>query len=98
MISAEPEAPAPKRILIVEDNDLNMRLLTDVLEAHGYSVDLTDAAHPDDPALNLGRVFFGEMIVGDEMKRLNMIRWDLGCDTCGGGSGGGADMNGLPMP
>ncbi|MEK6374636.1 MAG: hypothetical protein AABO58_18280 [Acidobacteriota bacterium] len=67
-------------------------------KAYGYSVDLTDSAAPDDPSKNLGRVFFGEMLVGDEMKRLNMIRWDLGCDSCGGGSGGGADMNGLPMP
>jgi hypothetical protein len=57
-------------------------------KAYGYSVDLAD----------FGRIFFGEMIVGDEMKRLNMIRWDLGCDVCGGGSGGGSDMNGVPMP
>jgi len=27
----------PKRILIVEDNELNMKLLHDVLEAHGYA-------------------------------------------------------------
>jgi len=27
-----------KRILIVEDNELNMKLLNDVLEAHGYTV------------------------------------------------------------
>jgi two-component system cell cycle response regulator DivK len=27
---------ATKRILIVEDNELNMKLLRDVLEAHGY--------------------------------------------------------------
>ena len=32
----EPPRPAPKRILIVEDNALNMKLLHDVLEAHGY--------------------------------------------------------------
>jgi two-component system cell cycle response regulator DivK len=33
----EPPPPsAPKRILIVEDNELNMKLLHDVLEAHGY--------------------------------------------------------------
>jgi hypothetical protein len=56
--------------------------------AYGYSVDLAD----------FGRIFFGEMIVGDEMKRLNMIRWDLGCANCGGGSVSGCDMNGLPMP
>jgi len=28
----------PKRILVVEDNELNMKLLNDVLEAHGYEV------------------------------------------------------------
>ena len=28
---------AAKRILIVEDNELNMKLLHDVLEAHGYA-------------------------------------------------------------
>ena len=28
---------APKRILIVEDNELNMKLLRDVLEAYGYA-------------------------------------------------------------
>jgi two-component system, cell cycle response regulator DivK len=31
-----------KLILIVEDNELNMRLLNDVLEAHGYSIIKTD--------------------------------------------------------
>lgn len=28
---------APKRVLIVEDNDLNMKLFHDLLEAHGYA-------------------------------------------------------------
>lgn len=36
--AAEPSHPAPKRILVVEDNELNMKLLNDVLEAHGYEV------------------------------------------------------------
>lgn len=34
----EPSHPASKRILVVEDNELNMKLLNDVLEAHGYEV------------------------------------------------------------
>ena len=38
MVGAEPLYPAAKRILIVEDNELNMKLLNDVLEAHGYEV------------------------------------------------------------
>ena len=33
----EPLRSAVKRILIVEDNELNMKLLHDVLEAHGYA-------------------------------------------------------------
>jgi two-component system cell cycle response regulator DivK len=32
-----PANPA-KRILVVEDNELNLKLLNDVLEAHGYDV------------------------------------------------------------
>lgn len=32
------QSPHPKRILVVEDNELNMKLLNDVLEAHGYEV------------------------------------------------------------
>ena len=35
---ADPSHPAAKRILVVEDNELNMKLLNDVLEAHGYEV------------------------------------------------------------
>lgn len=30
--------PVAKRILIVEDNELNMKLLNDILEAHGYDI------------------------------------------------------------
>lgn len=57
-------------------------------KAKGYSVEIED----------FGRIFFGEMLVSDGMKRLNLIRWDLGCDDCGGGTGGSADLNGEPMP
>jgi len=38
MLGAEPSHTAAKRILVVEDNELNMKLLNDVLEAHGYDV------------------------------------------------------------
>jgi hypothetical protein len=63
-----------------------------------YAVDLTDADDPKNRRKNLGRVFFGEMLVGDDLKHVNMIRWDLGCTTTGGGTGGSTDMNGVPMP
>jgi two-component system, cell cycle response regulator DivK len=46
-----------KRILIVEDNDLNLKLFRDLLTAHGYdtietkegmeAIDLTKTQHPD---------------------------------------------------
>ena len=46
MLSNEASRPTDTRdgklILIVEDNELNMRLLNDVLEAHGYSIIKTD--------------------------------------------------------
>jgi two-component system cell cycle response regulator DivK len=38
MPSDEPQRSTPKRILIVEDNELNMKLLNDVLEAYGYDI------------------------------------------------------------
>ncbi len=31
-------SPSDKTVLVVEDNDINMRLFHDVLEARGYSV------------------------------------------------------------
>jgi two-component system, cell cycle response regulator DivK len=38
MLGAASPHAAAKRILVVEDNELNMKLLNDVLEAHGYDV------------------------------------------------------------
>ena len=35
-------APHPKRILIVEDNKIDLRLLSDVLVVHGYETLQTD--------------------------------------------------------
>ena len=38
MVGAEPLYPAAKRILIVEDNDTDVRLLKDILETRGYNI------------------------------------------------------------
>ncbi|MBV8778070.1 MAG: response regulator [Alphaproteobacteria bacterium] len=38
MQGAESLRRTSKRILVVEDNELNMKLLNDVLEAHGFEV------------------------------------------------------------
>jgi len=53
---------ARKRILIVEDNDLNMRLLNDVLEAHGYDTLQTDQG---EIAVDLARRFHPDLILMD---------------------------------
>lgn len=58
------------------------------LDTLGYSI-----AVPD-----FGRVFLGELLVTHGMKRLNMIRFDLGCTYSGGGTSGGASVNGEPTP
>jgi two-component system cell cycle response regulator DivK len=58
MLGDQPRQPAtPRRILIVEDNELNLRLLADLLEYHGYpitvttlgeaAIDLAIEEHPD---------------------------------------------------
>jgi two-component system cell cycle response regulator DivK len=38
MLGDDSSYATAKRILVVEDNELNMKLLNDVLEAHGYAV------------------------------------------------------------
>ena len=35
----------PKTILIVEDNELNMKLFNDLLQAHGYDTIKTNSGH-----------------------------------------------------
>lgn len=98
LLAAEDEAPEYVRDLArkyTSDRLTRCSIVGEVKKSerlphavHGYSMELED----------FGRVFFGEMIVADGMKRLNMIRWDLGCDNCGGGGGGSSDMNGMPSP
>jgi two-component system, cell cycle response regulator DivK len=53
---------ARKRILIVEDNELNMRLLNDVLEAHGYDILQTGQG---EIAVDLARRFHPDLILMD---------------------------------
>ena len=55
--AGQTPATAQKTVMIVEDNDLNMKLFHDLLEAHGYrtvqcrlgreAYDLAQAEHPD---------------------------------------------------
>src|SRR5882672_6141999 len=62
MADADDERSASRRILIVEDNELNMRLLNDVLEAHGYAVRQSTEGRP---VLALAKQFRPHLILMD---------------------------------
>jgi two-component system cell cycle response regulator DivK len=56
------ETATPKTVLVVEDNELNMKLFHDVLEAHGYNVLQTGDGTE---ALTLARQHRPDLIVMD---------------------------------
>jgi two-component system cell cycle response regulator DivK len=65
-----------KTILIVEDNELNMKLFNDLLEAHGYATLKTrDGAE----ALRLARKHHPDLIIMDiqlpEISGLDVTKW-----------------------
>jgi two-component system cell cycle response regulator DivK len=62
MQGVEPLRSPTKRILIVEDNELNMKLLRDVLEAYGY---VTIATAEGAVALTLARKKRPDLILMD---------------------------------
>ena len=61
MEKIDPSA-APKTVLIVEDNELNMKLFTDLLEAHGY---LVEQARTGPEALDSARRCQPDLILMD---------------------------------
>ena len=67
---------APKRVLIVEDNDLNMKLFNDLLEAHGYfTLQTKDGVE----ALRMARLHRPDLILMDiqlpEVSGLEVTKW-----------------------
>jgi two-component system cell cycle response regulator DivK len=66
----------PKTILVVEDNDLNMRLFHDLLEMHGYNI---LQAREGSTALNLARQHCPDLIILDVqlpgMSGLEVTKW-----------------------
>ncbi|MEM6537413.1 MAG: response regulator [Pseudomonadota bacterium] len=79
------EASPQKRVLIVEDNELNMKLFHDLLEVHGYAV---SEARNGDEALDQVRLQRPDLILMDiqlpevsglEVTRL--INGELGTDA-----------------
>ncbi len=66
----------PKKILIVEDNELNMKLFRDLLEAHGYE---TMQTREGLQALTLAREHRPDLILMDiqlpEVSGLEVTKW-----------------------
>ncbi|CAM5766914.1 response regulator [Labrys miyagiensis] len=65
-----------KKVLIVEDNELNMKLFHDLLEAHGY--DIVETRSGVD-VMNLARQHRPDLILMDiqlpEVSGLEVTRW-----------------------
>ena len=71
-----PGKHCAKRVLIVEDNDLNMKLFNDLLEAHGYH---TLQTRDGIEALKLARLHRPDLILMDiqlpEISGLEVTKW-----------------------
>lgn len=73
---AEKKASMSKTVLIVEDNELNLKLFRDLLEAHGYAtVQTRDGLE----ALDLARAHRPDLILMDiqlpEVSGLEVTKW-----------------------
>ena len=66
----------PKKVLIVEDNELNMKLFTDLLDAHGYEVYQTREGLK---AIAMARKHKPDLILMDiqlpEVSGLEVTKW-----------------------
>jgi two-component system, cell cycle response regulator DivK len=71
-----PGQQCSKKVLIVEDNDLNMKLFNDLLEAHGYD---TLQTRDGVEALKLARQHRPDLILMDiqlpEISGLEVTKW-----------------------
>ena len=69
-------AATPKRVLVVEDNELNMKLFNDLLEANGYVVIQTRDGLS---ALELARKHMPDLIIMDiqlpEVSGIEVTKW-----------------------
>ncbi len=66
----------PKKVLIVEDNELNMKLFSDLLDAHGFE---TEQTREGLKAINLAKKFRPDLILMDiqlpEVSGLEVTKW-----------------------
>ena len=71
-----PRATSPKTVMIVEDNELNMKLFHDLLEAHGYHILQTRDGME---ALQIARDHKPDLILMDiqlpEVSGLQVTKW-----------------------
>lgn len=58
----ENELPVAKRVLVVEDNELNLKLFCDLLRAHEFE---TEPVRDGREAVDRARAFFPDLIVMD---------------------------------
>jgi two-component system cell cycle response regulator DivK len=76
MASSQAKKKPSKTILIVEDNELNMKLFNDLLEAHGYDVIQTRDGLS---ALDLARQHKPDLILMDiqlpEVSGIEVTKW-----------------------
>jgi two-component system cell cycle response regulator DivK len=76
MVLPAKQLSVPKTVLIVEDNDLNMKLFHDLLEAHGYDILQTKDGME---ALRLARLHRPDLILMDiqlpEVSGLEVTKW-----------------------
>ena len=74
--SSPPVTATPKTILVVEDNELNMKLFHDLLEAHGYNILQTRDGME---ALKIARQHRPDLILMDiqlpEVSGLEVTKW-----------------------
>jgi two-component system cell cycle response regulator DivK len=76
MKSQQTSGERPKTVLVVEDNELNMKLFNDLLEAHGYGVIQTRDGLS---ALDLARQHRPDLILMDiqlpEVSGIEVTKW-----------------------
>lgn len=75
-LSPRGRLPMPKTVLIVEDNELNMKLFHDLLEANGYQ---TIQTRSGSEALKLAREHRPDLVLMDiqlpEVSGLEVTKW-----------------------
>ncbi len=66
----------PKKVLIVEDNELNMKLFSDLLDAHGFE---TEQTREGLKAISMAKRFQPDLILMDiqlpEVSGLEVTKW-----------------------